>query len=103
MEKPKRHLLVCAGFRAGRSIQGTCPKRGSTEYLPYLEEEIEDREMENTVISSTGCLNMCENGPVMIVYPENDWYGKISSEDALGNILDALAEGRKAEEYLLTE
>jgi (2Fe-2S) ferredoxin len=103
MEKPKNHIFVCAGFRVSGTIQGSCSKRGSKEYLPFLEEEIEDRGMENVIVSSTGCLNMCENGPVMIVYPENDWYGKVNSEDAVSSILDAVAEGKKAEEYLLTE
>jgi (2Fe-2S) ferredoxin len=46
---------------------------------------------------------MCENGPVMIVYPENDWYGKVDSEDTVSSILDAVAEGKKAEGHLLTE
>ena len=40
---------------------------------------------------------------VMIVYPENDWYGKVDSEDVVSSILDAVAEGKKAEDYLLTD
>jgi (2Fe-2S) ferredoxin len=103
MEKPKHHIFICAGFRVSGGAQGACSKKGSTQYLPYLEEELEERGMENVVVSSTGCLNNCDNGPVMIVYPENNWYGKVDSEEVVGEILDALVEGKNVEEYLLTE
>jgi (2Fe-2S) ferredoxin len=103
MEKPKHHIFVCAGFRVSGGVQGACSKKGSTQYLPYLEEEIADRGLENVAVSSTGCLNNCDNGPIMIVYPENFWYGKVDSEDAVSDILDALAEGKAVEDLLLTD
>jgi (2Fe-2S) ferredoxin len=37
----------------------------------------------------------------MVVYPENYWYGKVESEEALDEILDALNEGKAAEKYLI--
>ena len=40
-------------------------------------------------------------GPVMVIYPENQWYGNVTSEDAIDEILDALEEGETAIEYLL--
>lgn len=102
MEKPKHHILVCASFRASGEPKGTCHKKGTTAFLPYIENEILDRGMTDVVLSSTSCMKGCDHGPLMVIYPENLWYGNVESEDAIDEILDALEDGGVAEEYLLT-
>jgi (2Fe-2S) ferredoxin len=37
-----------------------------------------------------------------VIYPENWWYGGIESESMLDEIIDALEEGRPADNYMLT-
>jgi len=101
MEKPKHHIFVCASFRAGGDPQGVCHKKGSLGYLQYLQEGLSERGMDDTVVSMTGCLKVCDRGPAMVVYPENYWYGRIDGEDAIDEILDALDEGTAAEKYLI--
>ncbi len=66
-----------------------------------MQEELVDRGL-NAMVSSTGCLNLCEEGPVMIIYPQAYWYRGIESEEAVDAILDALEAGKPAEQYLLT-
>jgi len=46
-------------------------------------------------------MKACDHGPVMIIYPEGHWYGKIESEDAIDEILDALEDGEVVESYLI--
>ena len=102
MEKPKHHIFVCASFRAGGDSKGVCHKKGSLDFLPYLENEILDRGLTDIIVSSSGCLKGCDYGPVMIVYPENYWYGNVETEEAVDEILDALEDGGPAERYLIT-
>ena len=54
------------------------------------------------MVSSTGCLKLCDEGPVMIIYPQAYWYRGVASEEAVDEILDALEDGKPAEQYLLT-
>jgi len=70
------------------------------ELVPYLQEELVDRGI-NAMVTTTGCLNLCEDGPVMIVYPQGYWYRNVADQAAADAILDALEEGKPAEEYLL--
>jgi (2Fe-2S) ferredoxin len=100
MNKPEHHIFVCASFRVGGEPKGICYKKGSVNLLQYLETEINDRGLENIVVSSSGCLKFCDKGPVMVVYPEADWYGEVT-ESAIDEILDALEAGTKAEKYLI--
>ena len=101
MQRPARHILVCASFRVSGTPQGACHKKNSTNLLQYLEEGLSDRGLSDVMCSTTGCLKVCDRGPAMIVYPEGHWYGRLN-EDAIDQILDALAEDKVAEQHLLT-
>ena len=102
MKKPKHHIFVCGSFRAAGAPQGVCHKKNSLGLLQYLEGELADRGLPDIAVSSTGCLKACDSGPVMIVYPENWWFGKVESEAAVDAIIDGLEEGRPAEAYLIS-
>ncbi|WP_071516257.1 (2Fe-2S) ferredoxin domain-containing protein [Geitlerinema sp. PCC 9228] len=101
MKTPKHHIFVCGGFRLKGDAQGVCGKKGSVSLLQYLETELCDRDLEDVVVSSTGCLKQCDKGPILMVYPEGYWYGSVD-EDTVDEILDALESGEAASEYLLT-
>ncbi len=75
MEKPEHHIFVCMSFR-GLEPKGKCIKKNAPELLGYLESELADRGMDNVMVSTTGCLKLCDNGPIVVVYPEGYWYQK---------------------------
>jgi (2Fe-2S) ferredoxin len=99
MQKPDYHILVCASFR-GTEAKGKCIKKDSLQLVAHLEEELSDRGM-NAMVSSTGCLKLCEEGPVLVVYPQGYWYRKVDDSGVIDEILDALEEGKPVEGYLL--
>jgi len=101
MEKPEKQIFVCASFRVSGEAQGACKKKGANSLLGYLESELSDRGMDGVTVSATACLKACDRGPVMIVHPDNVWYGKVD-EEAIDSILEAMEEGKIAEEYVLT-
>ena len=99
MQKPDHHIFVCASFR-GTEAKGKCIKKESMGLVPYLEEELADRGI-NAMVTTTGCLKLCEEGPVVTVYPQGHWYRGVAGEEAVDAILDALEAGEAATEYLL--
>ncbi len=100
MKKPDKVILVCCSFRQGNDAKGKCQKKGGPGLLPLLEEGLQDRGLENVLITSTGCLTACDDGPVMAVFPEGYWYGSVD-ENRLEEILDSLQVGEPVEDYLL--
>jgi len=40
----------------------------------------------------TGCLKLCANGPVMVLYPQGDWYGNVD-EKKIDGLLNAIETG----------
>lgn len=101
MKTPKHHIFVCGSFRASGDSQGVCSKKDSLQLLQYMERELSDRGLTDVAVSGAGCLKVCDRGPAMVIYPENWWYGKIESETAIDEIIDALEENRAAEQYLI--
>lgn len=99
MKQPDYHFLVCNSFRLSGEAQGVCNKKDALSLLQTLEEAILDRGLDG-MVSSTGCLKLCDKGPVMIVYPAGWWYGEVD-EEKVDTILDALEDGQPVEEYLI--
>jgi (2Fe-2S) ferredoxin len=45
-------------------------------------------------INNAGCLDRCEQGPVMVIYPEATWYTFVDKED-IDEIIDShLVKGK---------
>jgi (2Fe-2S) ferredoxin len=99
MEKPTHHILACMSFRVKGDPKGVCHKTNG-DLLQYMEEEILSRGLD-VLISTTGCLKQCEQGPCMVVYPAGHWYGKVLGEEAVDAILDALEAGEPCAAYAL--
>ena len=100
MAIPERQILVCQSFRAGGEPKGMCFKQ-TDGFLQYLEEEILARGLD-ILVTATACLKFCEKGPVMVVQPDNWWFGGVNSEEAIDAILDGMESGGPAADYLLS-
>ena len=99
MTKPTHHIFVCGSFRP-TGAQGVCHKKQSSALLQYFEQEASDRGLDGVMVSSTGCMKVCEQGPVVIIYPQNVWYKQVN-EQAADDILDAIENDTVAQEHVL--
>jgi (2Fe-2S) ferredoxin/predicted O-methyltransferase YrrM len=80
MEPFHQHVFVCTqGKPEGVA---SCPSQGSLRVLQALERELDAQGLGHQVqVTTCGCLGLCENGPVMITYPEGTWYRKVKEEN----------------------
>ena len=101
MKKPGYHILVCNSYRVSGDAQGACNRKNAPDLIRYMVEEAADRGLD-VVVTGTGCLNLCAQGPVMVVQPQNTWYGGIEEESQMDEILDALEENEVVEKYVIT-
>jgi len=62
--------------------------------LILLQEEIEKRGLLNEVkVTGCECLGPCEEGAIMVVYPEGTWYKKITADDVLEIVETHILQG----------
>src|SRR3984957_17098713 len=61
----------------------SCRSNGSMRVLRDLQRELGSHDLDNEVqVTACGCLGLCDDGPIGIVYPEDVWYRKVKSQDA---------------------
>jgi (2Fe-2S) ferredoxin len=99
MQKPQYHFFLCNSFRVNGDPQGSCNRKGSSRLLQCLQEEITDRGID-AIVSTTSCLNVCEKGPVLVIYPQAWWYHKLT-EGKIAEILDALEQDQPVPAMLM--
>lgn len=82
MVKPKYHIFVCSSSRINGTQKGYCHSKDSVQIINNFMEEVESRGLSGDVmITNTGCLGICNQGPIVIVYPEGVWYGAVTPDD----------------------
>ncbi len=100
MHKPQYHFLLCNSFRVNGDPQGSCNRKGSRELLNHLQTEVADRGID-AIVSTTSCLNVCEKGPILVIYPQEWWYHELTVAK-LDQILDAIEQEQSVPELLMT-
>jgi (2Fe-2S) ferredoxin len=100
MHKPQYHLFLCNSFRVNGDPQGSCNRKGSADLLQHLQDEISDRGLD-AIVSTTSCLNVCEKGPILVIYPKEWWYYDVTPEK-IDEILDALETDEAVPSLLMT-
>lgn len=101
MEKPKHHIFVCGSARLVGENKGFCLQNGGVDIIQAFNEEIQDRGLDaDVMLTSTGCMGICSMGPVVVIYPDQTWYGKVS-EDDVEEIMDALEEGEVVDRLII--
>ena len=64
------------------SPKGCCSLKNSEKLQTELKIKIKDLKLNKKIrINKSGCLDRCESGPVMVIYPEGIWYSFKNSED----------------------
>ncbi len=82
MPKFERHIFVCANVRDPSSPRGCCDPAGQAELQKALKGKLAERGLKGRVrANKSGCLDQCEHGPNMVIYPEAVWYGGVRKED----------------------
>ena len=54
--------------------RGSCSGRGSVRLRNYMKARAKELGLHDVRINASGCLDRCELGPMMVVYPAGIWY-----------------------------
>ena len=77
------HVFVCDNQRPPGHVRGCCADRGGAAFLNALKELCRKGTGKKKVrVNRSGCLDLCEKGAVVVVYPEGVWYQGVTVADA---------------------
>ena len=75
------HVFCCVNERAPDHPRSCCSARGSVDLQAYMKSRVKELGLKDIRINTSGCLERCEMGPSMVIYPEGVWYTYESTDD----------------------
>ena len=93
-----RHVFFCCNQRDNG--EACCNNHGSQKMRDYAKAAVKKLGIAGVGkvrINQAGCLDRCELGPVIVVYPEEVWYTYVDQEDVDEIIREHLVNGRVVE------
>lgn len=78
----EKHLFICTNQRPAGHPRGCCNPDASDALQKAFKKALADRGLSRRHRANrSGCLDQCEHGPTVVVYPDAIWYGGVSEAD----------------------
>ena len=91
----QRHVFFCCNQRDGNE-RPCCNAKGASAMRDYAKQRVKDLGLAGEGklrINQAGCLDRCEEGPCVVVYPDAVWYGGVTAADVTEIVETHLAGG----------
>lgn len=96
------HVFCCTNRRPDGHKRGSCAARGSEKLRDYMKVRAKELGLGDRVrINSAGCLDRCELGPTLVIYPEGVWYSFQNNNDIDAILQAHLVEGGRYQRLML--
>ena len=104
MAKFKHHIFVCTNQREEGSPRRCCNPNGDAELHKAFKDAVAARGLKSSVrANKSGCLDQCEHGPNVVVYPDEVWYGGVQPSDVQEIVESHIIGGRPVERLRLKD
>jgi (2Fe-2S) ferredoxin len=77
----RTHIFCCTNTRPPGHPRGCCSEKGSEKLRNYMKVRAKELGIADTRVNAAGCLDRCELGPTMVIYPEGIWYSYRDTAD----------------------
>ena len=95
------HVFVCCNRRPDGHPRGSCAAKGSEKLRDYMKARTKELQLERTRINMAGCLDRCELGPCMVIYPAGIWYQFTTISDVDAILEQHLSDGVPVDRLML--
>ena len=97
----RRHVFCCVNARAPGHPRGCCSAKDSVKLRAHMKARAKQRGLTGVRINASQCLDRCEFGPTMVIYPEGVWYAPKTVADVDEIIETHLVGGGRVERLML--
>lgn len=96
------HIFICGNTRPTDHPRGCCDPDGTQALRSKFKTGVKERGLEPLVrANKAGCLEQCELGPAVVIYPQGIWYGNVSLSDVDRILDETIVQGRILEDLLI--
>jgi len=76
-----KHIFVCTNYREKES-KCSCGTKDSDQIRFKFVQLLKENNLNDQIRSNkSGCFNLCEFGPVVVIYPKGIWYVNVRISD----------------------
>lgn len=98
------HIFICCNQRPADHPRGCCDPEGSEALRNAFKSEIKSRKLGPLVrANKAGCLEQCEHGATVVIYPQGIFYGGVTEADVPRIIEETVIGGRVIEDLQIAE
>jgi len=88
------HIFCCTNRREPGHTRGCCAEKDAEGLRDYMKSRVKALGIQSTRVNNAGCLDRCELGPCMVIYPEGTWYACKTKDDVDEVIREHLQGGQ---------
>ena len=104
MPKFEKHIFVCGNQRPASHPRGCCDPLAQGNLQKLFKQKLAERGLKGRVrANQAGCLDQCEHGPNLVVYPDAVWYGFVTEADVEEIIVSHIVGGKPVERLRLAD
>jgi (2Fe-2S) ferredoxin len=104
MSKFTHHIFICTNRREPGHSRGCCNADGTEALRNAFKKEVERRGLKPLVrANAAGCLDQCELGPTVVIYPQAVWYGGVQVSHVPRIVEETIVNGRIIEELRIPD
>jgi len=104
MPKFEKHLFICCNQRESGHPRGCCDPSAQAQLQLQFKLKLALRGLKKRVrANKSGCLDQCEHGPTVVIYPDAVWYGGVTSADVDEIIESHVLNGKPVERLLIAD
>jgi len=82
MKKFTKHIFICENQRSPENHKGCCASKNGSTVKELFKSRLKSLGLHSEIrANSAGCLDACEFGVAVVVYPEQIWYGNVTIDD----------------------
>ena len=97
------HIFVCCKTREPDHPRGCCDPTKSQALRNQFKIELQKRGLKGDVRANmAGCLDQCEHGPNLVIYPQGIWYGAVRLKDVPRIIDETILNGVILEDLVIS-
>lgn len=104
MKRFEKHIFICENQRPAGHPRGCCKDKGGSEVKELFKKRLKELGLNSSVRANTsGCLDACEFGVTVVIYPEQIWYGGVKTEDVEEIIQNHILNDKPVERLLIND
>ncbi len=104
MAKFTHHIFICGNRRPAGHPRGCCDPEGTKALKAAFKSELKGHGLADCVrANSAGCLDQCELGPTIVIYPQAIWYGGVTVQDVPQIVQETILQGRVLSDLLIPD